>query len=532
MAVSEDAGNPTSLHSRFDPDKEARRFLEREIDSDEVSTALLIAPGMNYLGKAVRERWPAAKIVSLFGSRQTAQEQVAGGALSWHPELGIEPATFLRRVLREEDVLRLHLLVWPPAQRRYPDITARLLELSAAEVGHLSAGFATVAASGQRWVRNAAFHRAVLSPGRGGLLRRGRHSVVIAAAGPSLEDSLEKLKRRRHELELWALPSAILPLATRGMVPDLVVTSDPGFYARAHLRNAGLRAIACSAPITASRNLAEMEGPLALFSNGTPLERSLMDQSGFPRVAENGSVAGIALDLALMLDRNPIVFAGLDGCTRDIRSHARPSELDPFVVAGTGRFFPGEQAWLERVIGMSPRGSSIPTPRVSPALEEYAAWFRRRCRELPGRVYRVRPTAVDYGVPEIALDAIPSISEAARALPLVEEPPNVGAAEESSRTAGDSAGGPAADASPGIHKLVGILRRLTGEELHTVLTEEAGRRLAGLPRSDRGDLLFVSATRSYSRALLEPTPENLRRLEEDLGELTRRLMRYEGAVTP
>jgi hypothetical protein len=240
----------------------------------------------------------------------------------------------------------------------------------------------------------------------------------------------------------------------------------------------------------------------------------LIDQGGMPLVPENGSVAGIALDLALLLDRGPIVFAGLDGCTVDIRSHARPSQLDPFVVAGTSRFFPGEQARLERVLGATRLKGPAPAPRVSPALGEYAAWFRRRCRQLPGRVYRVRPTAIDYGVPEIDIEAVPGVPEDARQPAVLE-----------------GGVGPKGGHPGGINKLVGTLGRFTEEGLIRFLAEEQHRRLGGLPRSDLADLLFVSATRSYANALLEPTTENAGALVSELEKLSRRLARYQEAAT-
>ncbi len=507
----------SKLHSRFDPAKEARRFLDREVGAHSVATAVLVAPGLNYLTPVLTEAHPGAKIVALFASEETFRAAVAHPILEWRPGLSLDPEAFLRRVLREEDVLSLRLLVWPPAEKLFPEATARLLEAAAGIVSGLSAGFATTAAAGPRWIRNAAFHAAALAGPRGRgeprgreVLRRGPHPVVIAAAGPTLESSLGRLAARRSEIELWALPSAVLPLATRGVTPDLIVASDPGFYARCHLRRAYAKGLAVAAPATAARNLSRLAGPLSLFSNGTPMEEILFSRDEVPTVPENGSVAGTALDLALLLDRDPVVFVGLDGSSCDLRTHAGPSELDYYVIGRTSRLFPEETARLQRVRGNRRIEGLRPPRRVSPALAEYAKWFRRRCRRLGNRVGRVNPTAVDYGMTPTSLDAVPPLPVEMREQPVV---------YRSEDRANPASG-------EGFNKLVDELSSLSEGSLDSILREERELRHSGSPRSQVADLVFLAAARTYTKALLWPEGEHRSRLGSELQQLVARLRRY------
>lgn len=416
----------------------------------------------------------------------------------------------------------MRLFVWPPAQKRFPSVSARLLEGVAGTVASLSAGFATTGASGKRWIRNAAFHASVLrrrhADGESlarAVIRRGEHAVVIAAAGPTLEGSLDELAFRRREVELWALPSALLPLARENLTPDLVVTTDPGFYARCHLRRAFESEIAVAAPITAARNLRRLAGPLALFSTGTPLEALLFPEGGLPVVPENGSVAGVALELALQVGRDPIVFIGLDGCTYDLRTHARPSELDAYITGRTTRLFTEEAVRFERLAGSSRIEGTRPPRRVSPALSEYAKWFHRRCRSLGDRVRRVSPTAVDYGMAPILLAEIPSLPTAFRESSVI-----------TTASVPTDAPRPGVGSPLGIEKLVDELAALSGETLAEQLEEERTLRLSGRPRSRRADLLFLAATRSYARALVSLDPEDREPLLRELRGTVASLRRY------
>ena len=53
------------LHSRRDPATEAQRFLASQTGQRTPATVLLVAPGLGYLSREVRRRFPSARIITL-----------------------------------------------------------------------------------------------------------------------------------------------------------------------------------------------------------------------------------------------------------------------------------------------------------------------------------------------------------------------------------------------------------------------------------------------------------------------------------
>ncbi len=445
--------------------------------------------------------------------------------LSWHPRYSLTAEDFLRRHLREEDTLHLRLLVWPPAEKRYPKITAQLLKTAAAVVSELATGLATTAAWGPRWIQNAAYHAEALSRREGsnwGRLILGKTPLIIAASGPTLEDSVAGLATIEGTVEIWSLPSAVKPLVSAGITPNLVVASDAGFYARSHLRPAYRLGIPVAAPLTAARNLHRLPGRVVPFSTGSSLEGLILGSPGaedpsIPRVPENGSVAGLALDLALSLGREPVVFLGLDGCSRDIRSHARPSELEPYITGTSGRLRPAESCHYERVAESSRVERVDPPQRISTALAHYSAWFARRCAPLGRKVRRIAPTFVDFGMGTTSLEDVAKLlqQESAQTDAHPQEELGVGRRHVAWQN--------------GYRRLLRTLDKMVGPGLEGLLSEEHARRVRGLPRSEAADLLFLAAPRPYLKALTsDDSHQAVTEVREAVTGLSRTVARYAG----
>ena len=92
--------------------------------------------------------------------------------------------------------------------------------------------------------------------------------VFIAASGPSLKESFPFLKRYSDRIILAALPSSLRALKSESIIPDLVIHTDPGFWAKEHLKYLPDKKIPIIMPLT-SAFVPETDNPIILFNQGT-----------------------------------------------------------------------------------------------------------------------------------------------------------------------------------------------------------------------------------------------------------------------
>ena len=385
-----------AMHSPYDPEREAERFLQETIGAERPSTVIVLGECVGHLARAVSRRLPAALVLAALYSVEIAAASAREGLPFWSPASGTSFAEFLRRHLGELQIEGLRVLEWPPSARAFPVVSRAANEAVRQVVQELNGGFVTTVAAGRLWLRNCVANLVNIPQVLSGPLCPERRPVVVAASGPSLEEALPLLRELRAHAELWALPSSCPALAHAGLAPDLVVLTDPGYYAMHHLHFAAPRC-PVAMPLSAARGawgLPSRPGIL-LLEQPFPLERRFLDAArvAAPRVPPHGTVAATAIGLALGATRGPIVLAGLDLAERDLLSHARPNAFDSLLHLQSTRLTPHASLLFRRAIDL---GSTTQAPgvRLTPALRTYAGWLGGGFAAESGRLFRLFPSRV------------------------------------------------------------------------------------------------------------------------------------------
>lgn len=389
------------LHSRYDPAREAARYLERSLGDTRPATLLLLGTGLGYLIAEARRRFAHSRIIAASAAgacreefRREADHYVDLGATP--PEAAVAAA------LAPEDVAGLELLEWEPDLRAARGLGERARRAVRETVSRLNADIATTGFFGRRYLRNAvraALFSAGSRPARRQFTGPGERPICIAASGPSLERAADWIRRNRSAVELWALSSAAAALEARGLHPDLLVHQDAGFHATLHLREstaAVLMPITAAAPPAGGNRRRET----LLFDQSSRIERDVFAALGVrpPSTAETGTVAATATALALALSGGPVYLAGLDLCRDDIRAHARPHAFEPLLHARATRLSPYHSQLAADAFDRSTAAAGDARIREERGLGTYAAWFRSLPRTLAVRLRRVEPSPVDIGV--------------------------------------------------------------------------------------------------------------------------------------
>ncbi|MDR2403365.1 MAG: DUF115 domain-containing protein [Spirochaetaceae bacterium] len=427
------SGDPTlvvnglHIHSPRDPVREGRRAAENPDEGisgkgPEASTGTVDGPvivlgfGLGYAVEAAAERWPERPLVVVERRRELlllAMETrdlgrlLAGGRLIF--VLGDDPAVqpdIILGALRRAEKLSGS---GTPALIRNRGLMNLDREWYAGVERHIrtwvsgrAVNRATLRRFGKRWVRNLSRNMEAIRdlPGvshLAGILGPDAGTagipVLLAAAGPSLDDILPLLPALRERCVIVAVDTSLRLLLRAKTCPDFVVAVDPQFLNALHLDH-------CPAPET--RLIAEsavypsvLRHPFAgaflcgsLFPLGRFIE-DLVDIKG--ELGAGGSVATTAWDFARLLGPPAIHIAGLDLAYPELKTHFRGARFEERALAESDRLCPGE-TWLVRALrdghqfrAPAADGGQVLTDR---RLSLYAAWFENRFRlfpELPSR---------------------------------------------------------------------------------------------------------------------------------------------------
>ncbi len=383
------------LSSTYDPEREAERFVRTALaGAAAVPTIILFGAAMGHLEAAIAAQAPAARQVRIALSPEVAALAPARPeAPLWHPGSRESLTAFLSTWIDESDVPGLRVVEWAPCLAAWPEQARAAQAAIRLFVERLRASYATTAAFGALWLRNA-LANFVGVQALGALAPADpREVVLIAASGPSLEDALPAVRDCRSRMRLWALPSAVRALAHAGLCPDLIVVTDPGLYALQHLP-AGL-GVPIAMPLAASRGSRHFTDTTLLFAQPYAFEAELAGLLApwpLPVVAPQGSVAASALGLAAAVGHRSIVFAGLDLCYRDVVSHARPNLFEIYHAIRASRLAPCDGALYaaaaEQAVGARAEA------RTTAGLRAYAQWFATAALPQGVRVRRLLASPV------------------------------------------------------------------------------------------------------------------------------------------
>jgi hypothetical protein len=375
----------SSLHSRYNPRGEAERYIDSLSLKEGIRYFILIEPGAGYLIAPLRKRNPAAKIIALHCARPGSPGEGENSPdSSWYPESGGALQNFLENEIPDTKAGTIRIIEWRPALALFGEAYLRLMEETAEFIKRADANARTAGEFGRRWFRN--FFRnlglleEILSPSPLSL------PVLVAGAGPGLEDAVPLLKESKGSLFILAVSSAAPALEEWGLTPDLVIATDGGNWARLHLGEccrgifpAGGGCAGLAAALVAALPSQCASVPLLPISDGSRWQNLVLAGLGIPSAAlpQRGTVSASALDLAFYLTRGKVFITGLDLALRDIRSHVRPYSFDALWEKKAGRLNPVYSQSFGRAAAIRAGGS----------LGIYASWFGRRLEAWPGRLF-------------------------------------------------------------------------------------------------------------------------------------------------
>lgn len=336
LAVSVE-GRWVSLHSRRDPIGEADRLIA---DANVAGSSLLMVIGLGFgylLDALERCGWmgqvlalePEPSVVEAWLGRRDWRHWLTTGRLAiviGPAYRGLDDMMASLAPNRDEPAI----LVNPVVERCYPGAVAAAREVVARawfgaranqEARHKNAG---------RYLLNTLRNGPqVVREGDAAALDNCARSVpaIVAAAGPSLDENLADLEQYGERALVIAVDTAARPLFSAGVAPQIIVSVDPTEVNARHLaelpasNETWLVAEASVDPAA----IAEFTTRTFFGRLGTHHPWPWLASLGIERGALRawGSVVTTALDVALRLGCDPIIFAGSDLAFTRNRPYAR-----------------------------------------------------------------------------------------------------------------------------------------------------------------------------------------------------------------
>ena len=436
------AVNGSFVHSKYNPQEEARRILNSEFfQTEEVQHRCIFAGlGLGYLASLYIERFPAAEAVLIEPDRNTFLYCLAARPLAplfRHKHLSIligtqpeEAASFLSSTGWNRKIL-LKAPVFADAHKNWYEAFFTLLERNTMKN---SINAKTLERFGTLWLKNTVKNLGMLSTtAKIGCFQNTfpDAAAVVLAGGPSLTAHLELIKKSGKDFLIIAVDTALRACLRAGITPDFILSFDPQYWN--YLHTAGLdthKSILISEAAVFPAVLRQCYRAVFLSESSVPFARYLESKGGEQSgnmdcvLAAGGSVATTAWDFARYIGVKTVIMAGLDLAYPGKQTHFAGSTFEEAAHTRSTLFASAEQANVNSLYSAFPSlhqdyaGGTVLTDR---RMLLYAWWFESTLAKYPKvKTFNLMPhgvfipgmpacTAEDFsdktgGIPRTAID--------------------------------------------------------------------------------------------------------------------------------
>lgn len=358
--------NSIRLHSAYNPGQEALRFVQSVKCNFKPNYIIVTGPALSYTAVYLKEEFPYAKVIGIhYCDDFKMTDKLWDNTFYYSKSSAVTLSEQLFSYLGEDGIVSSLFISWKPSEKAFPDEYKNVwLEIRSAIIKSRNV-LATRSFFAKRWVKNTI--RFSLFVNETCYFQKGTSPILVCASGPSLKTSLPYIKTYREKFFLIAVSSAMSPLLYNGIIPDLCVSCDGGFWAKKHISYT-LKAhpeipLALSPESAVFQSILKHSSIVPLsYGDGISEDFFKEFQISGTRAYRNGTVSGTAAQLALSLTNGNVYFCGLDLASSKGYAHTQPNELEK-----TNELYDCRLVTKETRI--------TPSTFKSPSLVIYQNWF-------------------------------------------------------------------------------------------------------------------------------------------------------------
>ncbi len=317
------------LHSNYAPVKETQRFVENLSLPFIPSSIIITEPALSYTADFLRQKFPGIKIGAIrYTKAFEAFNSHFDFILNYFEHTDFE--AYLESCLTEEELLTCSFISWPASSQIFINEDKETWNVIKAAMLRSKTLLITRQYFEKKWFLNSCHFlkniRNTIS-----LENPVEKDTLIISSGPSLIPFIEFIKNNQSKFFIICLSSAISVCIKNNIIPDLVMTTDGGYWAGQHLKALYKNDIPLAMP-------SEAYCPKVLLSKlkifpldyGDGISSSLLKESKLKsfKAVRNGTVSGTALLFAASFCTGDIYLAGLDLACRKGFQHSQPNQLE------------------------------------------------------------------------------------------------------------------------------------------------------------------------------------------------------------
>lgn len=319
--------NSIYYHSSYSPVKEAEKFVNSLSIPYKPKLLFIIEPGFSYTTTFLQNKYPDTKLVAIRLLDYNFPDDN-----QWDYSFAFNSQSFFSNKLlsnfSEDDLICSSILLWKPNENLFAQKINEIYEAYKNILERCKTLLVTRQYFEKKWLINSIKYFSNLQ-NIASIKNKLNVPVVICASGPSLKPCLDVIYKNKDKLFIIGLSSAVNVLLNNDITPDLILTTDGGYWAGEHLKRISNTIIACPSEAYIPSYLFNKNSFLPLlYCDG--ISSILTKESGLKTfIAErNGTVSGTALRFAQELTDNDIYLCGLDLHSQKGFQHTQPNQLE------------------------------------------------------------------------------------------------------------------------------------------------------------------------------------------------------------
>ncbi len=366
------------LHSNYSPLKEAERFSQSLAIPYNPSKIIITEPALSFIVSFLKNKYPASKIgaIRYFDTFNNYNKDF-DFVLNYYEHKDFE--VYLESIFTEEELLTAFFTPWTPSSQVFSDIDKVVWTSIKNALYRSKTLLITRQYFEKKWFLNSLVFFSnckniinIQSP--------INKDILIVSSGPSLLPFIDYIKNNQNKFFILCLSSAITVCIKNGIIPDLCMSTDGGYWAAEHLKVLYKKQIPIAMPAEGycKKSLLQKLSVLALnYGDGFSNDLFTVTKLKACKAFRNGTVSGTALLFAANYFTKNIYLCGLDLACQKGFQHAQPNQLEL-----------NSQPFDNRIKSKSLR--LFRSELTNDSLEIYKNWFINNPLKLSGRkVFRL-----------------------------------------------------------------------------------------------------------------------------------------------